>query len=372
MRKVGLIINPIAGMGGKVGLKGTDGDNTLERARALGASPESPRRAMVALEKLKVLSDQLVFVAAPGSMGEMVVRQLGLAPQVLDIEVVEPTSASHTRAAATAMLEVDVDLLLFAGGDGTARDIVARVQDKVVSLGIPSGVKMHSAAFAVNPLRAGELARSYLSGESRFTRPAEVMDIDEQALREGHVAARLFGYLTIPYRRGHIQGLKAGSGDNEHHAQRSIAREIVERMEEDVAYVVGPGTTTAAVMELLGSDYSLVGVDLVRNKRLRGKDLSEDGLMELLCDGKSRIVVTPVGGQGYLFGRGNQPISARVIRKVGKAQIIVAATPQKLNSLCGGPLRVDTGDTETDRWLSGYYKIVSGYRTMSVYRVASV
>ena len=372
MKKVGLIINPIAGMGGKVGLKGTDGEHTLEKARSMGARPESPNRAIEAVQKLVSLCGQLRISTPPGEMGERAVKQCGLEPEVLTIEVTDRTTARHTRAASAQMLEQEVDLLLFAGGDGTARDVVASVQQRIVSLGIPTGVKMHSAVFGVNPLRAGELAASYLSDESRLTRSAEVMDIDEQALREGHVTARLFGYMNIPYRRGHVQGLKSGSTDDEHTVQRSIAKEIIERMENDVAYVVGPGTTTAAIMDLLSLDYSLVGVDLIFNKTLLEKDLGERALLAALGGMKCQIIVTPVGGQGYLFGRGNQPISARIIRKTGKERIIIAATPQKLSSLCGAPLRVDTGDSETDRWLSGYYKIISGYRTMSVYRVSSV
>jgi predicted polyphosphate/ATP-dependent NAD kinase len=229
---------------------------------------------------------------------------------------------------------------------------------------------MHSAVFGVNPARAGELAAHYLFEEPRRTRAAEVMDIDEDALREGRVLARLFGYLTIPYRRSHVQGLKAGTTEEEASVQQAIAAGIVESMDEDVTYIVGPGTTTAEVMKLLGLEHSLVGVDLVRGRALLGRDLSEADLLALLGDGESKIIVTPVGGQGYLFGRGNQPISARVLRRVGREGIIIAATPNKLSSLRGEPLRVDSGDGDTDRWLTGYYRVVSGYRDRSVYRVA--
>ena len=372
MKRVGLIINPIAGMGGKVGLKGTDGEGTLERALTLGAFPESPRRAIDAVQKLLPIREELIIVTAPGDMGESAVRKCGLEPEVLGMDVTEPTTAEHTQTAAAQMLEIQVDLLLFAGGDGTARDIVARVGENIVSLGIPAGVKMHSAVFGVNPFRAGELAAHHLSDRSRKTRTAEVMDIDETALRQGHVSAQLFGYMTIPYRAGHVQGLKAGSTDNESLAQRSIAREIVDGLEEDVAYIVGPGSTTAELMKLLGLDYSLVGVDLIYNRRLEGRDLSEEDLLRSMGERNSKIIVTPVGGQGYLFGRGNQPISERVIRRVGKENIVVVATPQKLSCLRGEPLRVDTGVPDADRWLSGFWRIVTGYRAMSVYRVSFV
>jgi predicted polyphosphate/ATP-dependent NAD kinase len=371
MKKLGLIINPIAGMGGKVGLKGTDGIDILERARSLGARPESPSRAIEAVRTLTSLQDHVQFVTPPGEMGEMAVKQCGMEPEILAIEAAERTTADDTRAAAAQMVEHNVDLLLFAGGDGTARDILSSIAQEQVSLGIHTGVKMHSAVFAVNPSRAGELAASYLADDVQLTRAAEVMDIDEQALREGHVSARLFGYMTIPYRRGHLQGLKSGSADDERAAQRSIAEEIRDRMEKDTAYVIGPGTTTATIMELMSLTNSLVGIDVVLNGTLVGKDLGERALLETMGDKEFQIIVTPVGGQGFLFGRGNQPISAEIIRKAGKERILIVATPQKLSSLGGAPLRVDTGNAETDRWLSGYYKVISGYRAMCVYRVAS-
>ncbi len=371
MKTIGLIVNPIAGMGGRVGLKGTDGEETLQRALSLGASPESARRAMEALKALDSVSERLTFLTGPGQMGEEVVREWGGEPEVLAMELRDRTTARHTMEAATRMKELGVDLLLFAGGDGTARDIVSQIGDQVVCLGIPTGVKMHSAVFAVNPFRGGELAAHHLFDEAKHTRAAEVMDIDEQALREGHLTARLFGFMTIPYRRGHVQGLKAGSTEDERYVQQAIAGGIVESLEEDVAYVVGPGTTTAEIMKAMSLDFSLVGVDLVRNGELLGRDLAEEEILAFLGDGPSGIIVTPVGGQGYLFGRGNQPISPRVIRRVGKERIIIAATPSKLTSLRGEPLRVDSGDADTDGWLTGYYQVVSGYRDKSVYRVAS-
>jgi predicted polyphosphate/ATP-dependent NAD kinase len=371
MKTIGLIVNPIAGMGGKVGLKGTDGEDTLARARTLGASPESPRRAAEALRALGPVTERLSFLTAPGEMGEKVLRRLGEDPVVLEMEVGDRTFAHHTGEAAARMRARGVDLLLFAGGDGTARDVVAQVEDQVVCLGIPTGVKMHSAVFAVNPPRGGELAAEYLFGDAEHTRTAEVMDVDEQALGEGHLSATLFGYMTVPFRRGHVQGLKAGTPEDERAVQRAIAGGIVRRMEDGVTYVVGPGTTTAEIMGLLGLDFSLLGVDLVRNRTLLGRDLSEQDLLDHLGEGPSSIIVTPVGGQGFLFGRGNQPISARVVRRVGRERLIIVATPDKLSSLRGEPLRVDSGDAETDQWLTGYYRVASGFSDCSIYRVAA-
>jgi predicted polyphosphate/ATP-dependent NAD kinase len=364
-------------MGGKVGLKGTDGAETLQRALDLGASPESARRAAEALQPLASFAHRVTFVTGPGEMGEEVVKEWGGTPEVLELAVEGPTTPQHTRELATLMGDRGVDLLLFAGGDGTARDIVAQLQDQVVCLGIPTGVKMHSAAFAVSPVRGGELAAHHLfggastrTGARTGTVPAEIMDIDEEALREGRLSARLFGFMTIPFRQGHTQGLKAGSPADERGVQQAIAAAIVDSMQEGVAYVVGPGTTTAEVMKLLGLEFTLVGVDMVRNRELLGRDLTESQILALLGEGPGSIIVTPVGGQGFLFGRGNQPISPDVIRRVGRDRIIIGTTPTKLASLGGEPLKVDTGDAETDQWLTGHQRMVTGYRERSVYRIA--
>lgn len=357
-------------MGGKVGLKGTDGKAVLAEAEALGAKPESPVRARTVMERLETVRDEVLLVAAPGEMGEDVARSSGFDPDVLNMVIEGRTTARHTREAAALMAKRPVDLLMFAGGDGTARDIVAAVGDHQVTLGIPTGVKMHSAVFAVNPARAADLAVSFLLGATTRIWPAEVMDIDEQALRDGRVASRLYGYLEIPFRRGHLQGLKAGSSTDERYFQEAIAADVIENMEDDVFYVMGPGTTTAQILETLGLDFTLVGVDLVQNKTLVGKDLNEDGLLSHLGGHVLKLVVTPIGGQGFLFGRGNQPMSPSVIRRAGRDNIVIVSTPQKINALRGRPLLVDTGDSETDRLLGGYYKITTGYRSRSVYRVA--
>jgi predicted polyphosphate/ATP-dependent NAD kinase len=371
VKKLGLIINPIAGMGGKVGLKGTDGEAVLAEARSRGAEPESPVRAAAALKRLETVRDDIKLVTVPGPMGEDVACACGFNPDVLEIRIEGGTSARHTREAAAFMTKQRVDLILFAGGDGTARDLVEAVGDRQVSLGIPTGVKMHSAVFAVNPARAADLTVAYLSGETKSTRRSEVMDIDEQALRDGRVSARLYGYLEVPYHPGHVQGLKAGSSDDEKYVQDGIAHDVVENMQDDVSYVIGPGTTTARILETLGLEFTLVGVDLVCSKELVGLDLNEESLLSRVRDREVKIVVTPIGGQGYLFGRGNQPISPRLVRRAGRDNVLIVATPQKLASLRGRPLLVDSGDEELDRMLSGFHTITTGYRGRSVYRVAS-
>jgi len=371
MKKVGLIVNPIAGMGGKVGLKGTDGEAILEKAKQLGAEQVSPQRTLKALNRLFLIKDEIELITYPGEMGEDVAIQSGFKPRVIGSITLGNTSSEDTMAACKDMLNLKIDLLLFAGGDGTARDIYNVVKSELIVLGIPTGVKIHSAVFTYNPERAGDLAIMYLHGKVKELKETEVMDIDEEAFRNGFVAAKLYGYLKIPSERKHTQGLKAGSLPTEKYSQESIAQKIIDDMEEDYYYIIGPGTSTRTIMEKLNLDFTLLGIDLIHKKKLIEKDLNEKKLLEFIRDKKSKLVITPIGGQGFLFGRGNQQLSPKVIKEVGINNIIVISTNSKINALEGHPLLVDTGDSELDLLLSGYVIVITGYHESIVYKVIS-
>ena len=369
-KRVGLIVNPIAGIGGRVGLKGSDGAMIQRRAFELGAVREASRRAVEALRRLNVMRDELELLTYPGEMGQEAAEECGYAPTVVGSIRLGETTARDTQEAAKEMARLDVRLLLFAGGDGTARDVYDAVGERVAVLGIPAGVKIHSAVFGVNPRSAGDLALAYLTGGVTRLRAAEVMDIDEEAVRRGVVAARLTGYLRVPYRSRLLQGLKSASPAGEMGAMRLIAGDVVGRMEADCYTILGPGTTTRAIAERLGLCKTLIGVDLVANGKVVAADANEAQLLALIKGRRAMIVVTPIGGQGYLFGRGNQQISWRVISEVGREKIVVVSTPNKIASLRGRPLWVDTGDRAVDESLRGYVKIITGYREQIVYRVA--
>jgi len=369
-RMLGFIVNPVAGLGGRVGLKGSDGSAIQQRARELGAIPEAHNRAAEALKMLKKPAGDLVkLVTYPGEMGEDVAVRCGFSPIIIGEINHGETTARDTRSAAREMLLMGVDLILFAGGDGTARDICDAVGVTVPAIGIPAGVKIHSAVFGVNPASAGELAAQFLRDESHTLKDAEVLDIDEDAYRQGFVSPRLHGYLQIPFRRRLVQARKSPNPVSEEAVLDAIALDIIDQMDEN-CYIVGPGTTTRPILTHLGLNKTLIGVDVVCGRNLVIADANETSLLELLENHTAKVVVTPIGGQGFIFGRGNQQISPKVLHSVGLDNIIVISAPEKILSLGGRPLLVDTGDDDLDNALSRHIKIVTGYGERIVYPVA--
>lgn len=369
-KKIGFIINPIAGMGGRVGLKGSDGIDILMKAKELGAKPESPRRSIETMKILAEIKDQVEILTWSGEMGENEAREAGFDPTVVGSYGNRMSTPDDTIEAARKMAEMDVDLLLFAGGDGTARNICYAVGAKIPVLGIPAGVKIHSAVYAVNPQNAGKAAVKYIISNAVKFAEKEVMDIDEEAFRNGDVKAKLYGFMKVPELKEYLQNVKAG-GYSEKQSLGGIAEEIVSNMENDVMYIIGPGTTTRGIMDRLELHNSLLGVDVVLNKQVVANDVTENQLIQLLRDKKAKIVVTVIGGQGHIFGRGNQQISPRVIRSAGKKNIFVVSTKSKILSLMPAPLLVDTGDAELDREMHGYINIITGYQDYIPYRISS-
>jgi predicted polyphosphate/ATP-dependent NAD kinase len=371
-KTLGLIVNPVAGMGGPVGLKGTDGPEVLQEARRRGARPVSSDRALLALKRLAASTTPFRLITGSGDLGEDVARAAGLDPIVVYTSSPGSSRPDDTRNAALVMAYASVDLLLFAGGDGTARDVLEMVGDSVPILGIPTGVKMYSAVFGTTPENAGNLAARFVAAEPsvRF-REAEVMDIDEAAMRNDQVLARLYGYARSPHERHLVQNAKAGSVPDEYQALDAVSRQVVRQMQSGCLYLLGPGTTTRRVMTELGLPSTLLGVDAVMDGVLVGVDLNEQALIRLMEGRETRIIVGVLGGHGSLFGRGNQQISAEVIRRVGREHIIVISSIDKLLSLDAGCLRVDTGDAEVDAMLSGHIRVHTGPDRSVFFRVRS-
>jgi predicted polyphosphate/ATP-dependent NAD kinase len=362
-KTIGFIVNPIAGMGGAVGLKGTDGKTILNKAISLGAKPIASQRAETFLSELYLAKKSLKLIVGAGCMGENQAKKCGFTCQVIG-ERKKETTSEDTQNIAKEVVKAGVDLLVFCGGDGTTRDILKAVGMKVPVLGVPTGVKMHSALFAVSPQAAARVAISYL-WDGLPLREAEVMDVDEQAFREGRLSAELYGYMLSPYEPHLIQGNKLASPmtESEVRNQAAIAIYIIEEMKPDIVYIIGPGTTTRTIGDLLDAKKTLLGVDLFQNKKIIASDVNEKQILDFISGKAAWIIVTPIGGQGFIFGRGNQQISPKVIRQVGLDNIVVIATKSKLDRLKS--LRVDTGDTELENELKAHeINVVTDYKSI--------
>lgn len=388
MKKIGLIINPVAGMGGSVGLKGTD--HVVEEALRRGAVPGSEKRAETALRELLPYKDELLICTGAGHMGGELAWRMGFRTEVLpvgtdtgaaktpaDTDILAAsafcfaTAGSDTIALGKRLLNEQADLLLFAGGDGTARDIYQAVGTELVCVGIPAGVKIHSPVYAKNPGAAGKLAAMWMSGRIKRYEEKEVLDIDEDAYRSGHINTALYGYLKIPAERALTQNRKAPTPLSDEAAIESIAYEVTDHMEPDVVYLVGAGTTTRGVMKKLGLPNTLIGVDVVENGKVLENDAYGERILSHIRGKRAKLILTVTGGQGFLFGRGNQQLTPEVIRTVGKENLIILATSSKLAELRGNPLLVDTGDDALNEELCGYYRVITGYKEYTVCRVAA-
>ena len=376
--KLGLIINPMAGIGGTVGLKGSDGRDIVEQALAQGAQPKAAERVSLAIEQLSAVITQPILTVG-GAMGADVLEKAGVAYEVVMQTSVE-TTANDTYKAVLKLCENNIDLLMFAGGDGTARDVLDALNkigeaENLPVVGIPAGCKIHSAVYAVTPSRAGELVALLAQGEPLAVKQAEVMDLDEEAYRAGKISASCYGYLSVPVDESRMQAMKQGGLNHEEIAVQDIASDVIENMEDDVLYFIGAGTTTAAIMDELGLPNSLLGVDVILNRELIASDVDEATMLALLDDEAhknrvAKIVVTAIGGQGHVFGRGNQQFSPLVIAKVGGRNIIVIATNEKLRSLQGRPLLLDSGSIQLDKELAGVRQIVTGFEQRTLYKLS--
>ena len=372
--KLGFIVNPIAGMGGKVGLKGTD--NVLKEAISRGAHLIAPARAKEFLRKLEESSSEtnigIDILTCPDIMGENETKSTGLAFQALSMKTRKETSAEDTKEAVRLLTLEKVDLIVFVGGDGTAKDVLDAMTDLRATpvLGVPSGVKMYSSIFAVSPSDAAEVVLAFAQNQAEIEE-LEIMDADENAIRKDTFSLKLYGFLKGPFLPANVQGSKQISPEtvDEKDNQTAIARFIIEETPPEATLILGPGTTVKRLAELLQVSKTLLGVDIYRKGRVN-LDVDEKKILEEVKDWHNTwIVVSPTGHQGILFGRGNQQISPRIIKNVGKERIIIAATKSKLQNIQENILRVDTGDAEADSMIRGYIKVVTDYREWRLVQV---
>lgn len=370
--KVGFLVNPVAGMGGTVGLKGTDGIEVYKKALDLGAQPVAPEKAKRFLSHLKRLLGDAKFqlYTAPKKMGEYECREVGF-DHIKVGEVGDETTSDDTVKVCRIFLELNVDLIVFVGGDGTARDVVKAVGLQRPIIGVPSGVKMYSSVFAVNVEAAAETVHRFIS-EGLPLRDAEVVDIDEDAFREGVLSIKLYSYAKVPYEPMLVQAAKAPTAfdEDERENQYAIAKYIVENIDSSTLYILGPGTTVKAVADILGVDKTLLGVDVLLGRKLIAKDVNEQEIVAILEKHRSnpvKVIVSPLGAQGFIFGRGNQQISPKVLSRISKEDVIIVSTRYKLART--QTLRIDTGTPEVDEKFKGYVKVVVDYNEELVTKI---
>ncbi len=375
MALVGLLVNPDAGLGGRLGFKGSDG--RAEQARSEGAEDRSgPRMHQTLLRLIELGADKVQFLTCEGRMGDSWLPE-GI-NNVSKITGAEPSNAQDTKNAVIKMVEGGIDALLYAGGDGTTRDIISTLQeigrDDLPLIGVPSGVKMHSGCFAATPQAAAEVLHAWFRGDLLVANTG-VMDLDEEAYLRGEWKVRLYAEAMTPASPRWMQGAKQRiETSDESEIIEGIAEHIGEMMDEvdNLLIVWGSGGTLRRMAKHLGFEKTVLGIDVVQSSQIIAEDVNESDLLKLLSshDGKSLILLSPMGGQGFLIGRGNLQISPAVIRQVGIDGVLGIATPAKLLSLT--TLRIDSGERTLDNEFRNkkYLKVLQGYRTTRLIKVS--
>ena len=370
--KIGFVINPIAGMGGRVGLKGTDG--VADKAKKLGAKPVSPEKAKDMLKEFfSKYNDRISWFTCSGEMGYNELKKVGAE----NIKVVykpkkDLTASKDTQNACKIFLEKKIKLIVFCGGDGTARDVFSAVDKNVPILGIPSGVKMHSAVFGINTEASAKMLHEFINDHLTIG-DAEIMDLDEERYRNGDWNIKLFGVAKGIVEPTYIQ---VGKSTFESLSDNAVKDELTEHIEDelkenpDFLYLFGSGGTIDYIADKIGFENTLLGIDAIYQGKVVGSDLNEEKILKLLeKHKKTKVILSPIGAQGFILGRGNLQLSPKVIKKIGLDNIIVVSTPSKLKST--PKIRVDTGDKKLDKMFEEYefMMIVIGYRLSRVVRI---
>ena len=376
--RVGIVVNPDAGLGGRLGFKGSDG--RAKEARAAGAEDRAGPRMLQCLNKLESLLISSLnrgkvkpeIYALDGRMGGHWIpngyNSIGDTP--------DTTSAEDTNNLVKQLIDCDVDVILYAGGDGTTRDIVnALGEQKIPLIGVPGGVKMHSGCFATTPNAAAEVLFSFIIGDL-MSSITEVMDLDEEVYLTGSWKVRMYGEALTPASPRFMQGAKQ-------QVERSSEEEIIEGLANHIDELIsnnpnlmvvwGSGGTLRLIGQLIGHELTLLGIDIQHENKIHA-DLNEQELIQILSshDGEKLLLLSPMGGQGFLIGRGNLQLSPDVLRIIGVESILGVATPAKLMGL--SHVRIDTGDESLDDEFRArkFVKMLQGYRTTRVIRVSEI
>ncbi len=371
-----LIINPLAGIGGSVALKGSDGKDTVHKALQLGAQKQAPKRVAQCLQPLLAYKEQLHFITCKGEMGEQTLKQLGFHYQLLDLPnfKADKSTAEDSKNACKQLRNHKLDLLLFAGGDGTARDICSIIQEDIPVLGIPAGVKIHSSVYAISPKGASEILQAFIQGDLVNIGIGEVRDLDEQAYRQAQIKAQHFGDMRVPQLGYFVQATKQGGIESPELALEELQAEVEtliaeqQQLEPNTLFLIGAGKTTEHLFTGMGYSTSLLGIDALVGKQIVQQDLTAKQISTLIKQHPAtQIFISVIGRQGHIIGRGNQQLSAANLTHIGKANIKILATKSKIKSLCGRPLIIDSGNSQLDSDWSGSIEVITGYQDKILY-----
>ncbi|MBT6559607.1 MAG: ATP-NAD kinase [Gammaproteobacteria bacterium] len=379
-----MLLNPLAGIGGAVGLKGSDGIELQALAKQRSGTPQAAMRTQVFLQQLNTLlgsqTEQIQWFTWAEEMGASALALAGLDAQVIGRSE-GPSSGHDSQVAASTLSAEGIDLLVFAGGDGTARDVLLGVNAQTTVLGLPSGVKMHSGVFAISPAAAAEVVAALAVGGLVGRMAREVRDYvpinkskDEDSLQAPRaVGTQHFGDLWVPESSGFLQQMKIGGMEDESLVVAEITNYMLDEFgaDQERAYIFGPGSTCLSIKQAFGIEGTLLGCDVL----LPGGDILLDqtaaDLLALSQTQRLHLIMSFTRNQGFLFGRGNQQITAELIRQLsGPDDITIVGSRTKLASLDSRALLVDTGDAELDQELSRVYPILTGYDEFLLYRVA--
>ena len=378
MVKLGLLVNPDAGLGGRLGLKGSDGQAEIARSR--GAQDRSGPRMRIMLDHLVAISkeslDGIQWYLSEGRMGTD-----WIPPTISPFGIIHSsnssTDANDTSQLVASLIDSDIDLLIYAGGDGTTRDVVAALSQygrpELPIIGVPTGVKMHSGCFASSPKAAAEVLSSWLEGDLLLS-STEVLDLDEDLYREGKWVVRLYAEAITPASPRWMQGSKMrveASGEEE--VIQGLAEHVRETLIDDQMMIIwGSGGTLRTIGGILGFELNTLGIDITLGTNIVASDLNEKEILAALEEHQGDVILllSPMGGQGFLIGRGNLQLSPDVLRMIGVDRVLGIVTPAKMLTLRS--LRVETGDSEMDERFSKkkYLKVLQGYRTTRVLRVS--
>ncbi len=373
--RIGLLVNPDAGLGGRLGLKGSDGQANF--ARSMGAEDRAGPRVSDALLYFSKIYDNdkdIQWYTSKGRMGsQWIPDNISIGNFNLIHESSGSTSQSDTSTLVSLLIDSNIDLILYAGGDGTTRDIVSTLDSQNKSsipvIGIPCGVKMHSGCFASSPKAGAEVLSSWLNGDLLLS-STEVLDLDEDKYRNGEWVVRLYAEVKTPASPRWMQGAKMRvEATGEEEIIEGLADHIRELLIHDDRLVIwGSGGTLRTISNMVGFEGTVLGIDATLGNEQVGTDLNEEQLIDILSSHKGEVtlLLSPMGGQGFLIGRGNLQLSPSVLRKIPIDDILGVVTPAKLISV--RRLRIETGDEILDNRFSEkkYMKVLQGYRTTRV------